>query len=181
MGDGLVGRVSRRFGGERFVSLSGEMSIGSSTVEDLGLGVPFLKLSFETELKLGVLNFPLPLPFPWGGVGSFDFSGDELLLTCSVAFLGGVGEEVTALPSPPFVGELAPVVLVLPGEGLLLACSVCAPGELGSGLRVLPPAPFDEGLGEPEDDFFAVVLVGEAGRFGDFVFCASRVSHNVAT
>ena len=39
--DGLVDRASRRFGGERFVS-GDEISIGSSEVDDLGLGVPDL-------------------------------------------------------------------------------------------------------------------------------------------
>lgn len=109
-----------------------------------------------------------------------DFRGDELLLDCSVCFLGGVGEEVAALSSPPFDGELAPgvesFVFVFTGEGLLFDC----PGELGSGLRVLLPVPFDEGLGELEGDFFGAVLVGEAGLFGDFVFSDSRVSQSVA-
>ena len=110
-----------------------------------------------------------------------DFRGNELLLVCSFVFMGGVGEEVTAFPLPPFVGEVVPVDFVLVGEGLLLACSVGDPGELGSGLRVLVPTPFEEGLGELEDGLFGVVFDGEAGRFGDFVFCASRVSQSVAT
>ena len=52
-GDGLGERVSRRFGGERFDSLSGEMSMGSCAVEDLGLAAPLL-----TPVKFGVLSLP---------------------------------------------------------------------------------------------------------------------------
>lgn len=110
------------------------------------------------------------------------FNGDELLPDCSVCFLGGVGEERTALPSPPFDGEPAAEVesfaFVLTGEGLLFNCSVCFSGELGSGLKVLLPAPFAEGLGEL--DFFGAVFVGETALFGDFVFSDSRVSQSVA-
>ena len=110
------------------------------------------------------------------------FSGDELLPDCSVCFLGGVGEERTALPSLPFHGEpeaeVGSFVFVLTGEGLLFFSFVCPSGELGSGLKVLLPAPFAEGLGEL--DFFGAVLVGETGLFGDFVFSDSRVSQSVA-
>lgn len=110
------------------------------------------------------------------------FNGDELLPDCSVCFLGGVGEERTALPSPPFDGEPAAEVesfaFARIGEGLLFNCSVCFSGELGSGLKVLLPAPFAEGLGEL--DFFGAVFVGETGLFGDFVFSDSRVSQSVA-
>ena len=86
-----------------------------------------------------------------------------------------MGEERTALRSPPFDGELAGK-----GEGLLFRCSVSSPEELGSGLKVLLPAPFDEGLGELDDDFFGAVFVGETGLFGDFVFSDSSVSQSVA-
>ena len=53
VGEGLVERVSRRLCGKRFVSLSGEVSMGSSAVDDLGLGVPLF-----TPVTLGVLNLP---------------------------------------------------------------------------------------------------------------------------
>ena len=38
--------------------------MGSSTVDILGLGVPFLKLSLAAELKLGVVSFPRTVSFP---------------------------------------------------------------------------------------------------------------------
>jgi len=66
--------------------------------------------------------------------------------------LGGVGEERTVLPFPPFdgepVAEVESFAFVLTGEGLLFNCFVCSSGELGSGLKVLLPVPLAEGLGE---------------------------------
>ena len=120
------------------------------------------------------------MPFPVGEEVLSVFNGDELLPDCSVCFLGGVDGERTALPSPPFDGELAveSFAFVLIGEGLLVFSFVCSSGELGSGLKVLFPAPFAEGLGEL--DFFGAVLVGETALFGDFVFSDSRVSQSVA-
>ena len=38
--------------------------MGSSTVDVLGLGAPFLKLSLSAELKLGVVSFPRTVSFP---------------------------------------------------------------------------------------------------------------------
>lgn len=58
MGEGLVDRVSRRLCGDRFVSLSGDVSMGSSAVEDIGLGVPVVILSCETPVKFEVLGLP---------------------------------------------------------------------------------------------------------------------------
>ena len=182
MGEGLTDRVSRRLCGARFASFSGDVSMGSSAVEVFGLGVPLFILSFETPVKFEVLIFPCALPFPVGEEVLSVFNGDELLPDCSACFLGGVDGERTALPSPPFDGELAAEVesfaFVLIGEGLLVFSFVCSSGELGSGLKVLFPAPFAEGLGEL--DFFGAVLVGETGLFGDFVFSDSRVSQSVA-
>lgn len=62
LGVGLVDRGSLRFGGERFVS-GDEISMGSSEVDDLGLGVPDLP-----PCKLDVLTLALAFPFPEGGV-----------------------------------------------------------------------------------------------------------------
>ena len=47
MGEGLADRVSRRLCGARLVSFSGDVSMGSSEVEDFGLGVLLFTLSGE--------------------------------------------------------------------------------------------------------------------------------------
>lgn len=183
LGVGLVDRVSRLLGGEIFVS-GDEISMGSSEVEDLGLGV-----SDFGPLKLEVLNLPwlaLVFPFPEGGVGddvlpSLAFKGEVLLLDCSVGFVGGVGEGLTALPSALtcFLGGVGeellpslPFALMSVFELLLFNISGCSPG---SGLRVLLPASLDG-----DGDFFEEVLLGDTGLFGDLLFSDSRVSHNVA-
>lgn len=183
LGVGLVDRVSRLLGGEIFVS-GDEISMGSSEVEDLGLGV-----SDFGPLKLEVLNLPwlaLVFPFPEGGVGddvlpSLAFKGEVLLLDCSVGFVGEVGEGLTALPSALtcFLGGVGeellpslPFALMSVFELLLFNISGCSPG---SGLRVLLPASLDG-----DGDFFEEVLLGDTGLFGDLLFSDSRVSHNVA-
>lgn len=166
MGVGLVERVSRLFGGERFGS-GDEVSMSSSEFEALalGLGVPDF-----ASLILAVLNLPwlrFTFPLPEGGVGegvrpSLLFTGAALLSDCSACFvgevgevltcfLGGVGEELPALPPPLFVGSA------------------------GSGLSVLVPVSFDV-----DGDFFDEALAGEAALLGDLFFSDSKVSHNVA-
>lgn len=52
VGEGLADRVSRLLCGAKFVSFSGDVSMGSSEVEDFGLEVPFFTLSFETPLLI---------------------------------------------------------------------------------------------------------------------------------
>ena len=181
---GLVDRVSRLLGGEIFVSVD-VISMGSSEVEDLGLGV-----SDFGPFKLEVLNLlwlALVFPFP-EGVGddvlpSLAFKGEVLLLDCSVGFVGEVGEGLTVLPSALtcFLGGVGEELLPLPSlpfalmsvlELLLFNMSGCSPG---SGLRVLLPASLDV-----DGDFFEEVLLGETGLFGDLLFSDSRVSHSVA-
>ena len=182
---GLVDRVSRLLGGEIFVSVD-VISMGSSEVEDLGLGV-----SDFGPFKLEVLNLlwlALVFPFPEGGVGddvlpSLAFKGEVLLLDCSVGFVGEVGEGLTVLPSALtcFLGGVGEELLPLPSlpfalmsvlELLLFNMSGCSPG---SGLRVLLPASLDV-----DGDFFEEVLLGETGLFGDLLFSDSRVSHSMA-
>ena len=185
LGAGLVDRVSRLLGGEIFVS-GDEISIGSSEVEDLGLGV-----SDSSPFKLELLNLlwlDLVFPFTEGGVGDGDlpslaFKGDLLLLDCSVDFVGEEGEGLTGLPSALtcFLGGVGEELLHLPSlpfalmsvfELLLFNDSGCSPG---SGLRVLLPASLDG-----DGDFFEVVLLGEVGLFRDLLFSDSKVSHSVA-
>ena len=166
MGVGLADRVSRLFGGERFSS-GDEVSMSSSEVEDLGLalGVPDFASFILAVLNLPWLRFTFPLLE--GGVGdgvlpSLFFTGEVLLSDCSACFvgevgevftcfLGGVGEELPALPPPLFVGSA------------------------GSGLSVLVPVSFDA-----DGDFFDEALAGEAGLLGDLFFSDSKVSHSVA-
>ena len=161
--DGLVDRASRRFGGERFVS-GDEISIGSSEVDDLGLGVPDLP-----PWGLDVFNLlwtALIFPFPEGEVGdddvsSFPIRGEVLLFVC---FLGGVGEGLTCLFSLPFAATF-----VFDGS---------FSGFSGSGLRVLPTDSFEGELADA--GFLGELLEGDAGRLRDLVFTDSKVSHSVA-
>lgn len=161
--DGLVDRASRRFGGERFVS-GDEISIGSSEVEDLGLGVPDLP-----PWGLDVFNLlwtTLIFPFPEGEVGddnvsSFPIRGEVLLFVC---FLGGVGEGLTCLFSLPFAATFI--------------FEESFSGFSGSGLRVLPKDSFEGELADA--GFLGELLEGDAGRLRDLVFTDSKVSHSVA-
>lgn len=161
--DGLVDRASRRFGGERFVS-GDEISIGSSEVEDLGLGVPDLP-----PWGLDVFNLlwtALIFPFPEGEVGddnvsSFPIRGEVLLFVC---FLGGVGEGLTCLFSLRFAATFI--------------FEESFSGFSGSGLRVLPTDSFEGELADA--GFLGELLEGDAGRLRDLVFTDSKVSHSVA-
>lgn len=54
--EGLADRVSRRLAGDRFVSFPADVSMGSSEVEDFGLGVSLFTLSCETPVKFEVLS-----------------------------------------------------------------------------------------------------------------------------
>lgn len=54
--EGLADRVSRRLCGDRFVSFPGDVSMGSSEVEDFGLGVSLFTLSWEAPVKFEVLT-----------------------------------------------------------------------------------------------------------------------------
>ena len=54
--EGLTDRVSRRLCGDRFVSFPGDVSMGSSDVEDFGLEVSLFTLSCETSVKFEVLT-----------------------------------------------------------------------------------------------------------------------------
>ena len=124
-GVGLVDRASRLFDVARLVS-GEETSMDSSDSEDLGLT---LDLAFpEGEEGEGVLRSLL-----FVGEGLLDCSlcllsemGEELtLLDC---FRGGVEEEVSVFPSPPFIERFV-------FEVDFFNCVGWCPG---SGLRVLP-------------------------------------------
>ena len=56
--EGLADRVSRRLCGDRFVSFPGDVSMGSSEVEDFGLGVSLFTLSCEIPVKFEVVTLP---------------------------------------------------------------------------------------------------------------------------
>ena len=54
----LADRVSRRLCGDKFVSFPGDVSMGSSEVEDFGLGVSLFTLSCEIPVKFEVVTLP---------------------------------------------------------------------------------------------------------------------------
>jgi len=52
VGEGLADRVSRLLCGAKFVSFSGDVSMGSSEVEDFGLEAPLFTLLFEIPVLI---------------------------------------------------------------------------------------------------------------------------------
>lgn len=170
--EGFVDWVLWCLCGDRFVFFFGDVFMGLFEVEDFGLGVLFFIFFCEILVKFEVVIFFWVLFFIVGEEVFFVFNGDGFFCDCFVCFLGGEGEECIVLFffffDGEFIFEVDFFVFVFIGEGFFFNCFECFFGELGLGFKVLFLVFLVGGFGEL--DFFGVVLVGEMGFFGDFVF-----------